>query len=473
MVEKENLVDDVLSAGAFGRIATKYTSKKSKTVEESTVQEEPVVEETPAPEPEEKIEPKKDEKKKPVQKPVSVNEVYRKGAFKNTASKYVGSSAFKDSATEFVDKKILKIIKDSVSTKPSPRKEVDVKTLHDIELQPVEPENKEEPISVENNETAQSINKYVIDLIENSSKQHLAKNVFPNLNAINSSNVDRYIDKSAHNAIIEAAHDVAADPNQSVEQKLKVLESKMMSLAQSYSGGGENPAATRQIQTQINTINRDGTSGIEFTGGFAGKSTEPGTQPWDAGTGISITQADVDVGRYKTFSFDRDVHLVTDSPYWSSPTPLDHTDKGVFGGAYNPPGVDTLFDFTNVDPDTYEDGTNIVTTGRIRLNDLTAGDTIRARFDFNVIPQIANTTIEPALWYKNRDADDNVTFTFNLPAQPVFYGTGTVGNTYLNRVEISAYIASTEDINALTYPAIKSDNPILIQPLSMLVTVIR
>ena len=50
---------------------------------------------------------------------------------------------------------------------------------------------------------------------------------------------------------------------------------------------------------------------------------------------------------------------------------------------------------------------------------------------------------------------------------------GTVGNTYLNRVEISAWITSNEDLNALTLPAIKSDNPVIIQPIGALVTIIR
>lgn len=111
--------------------------------------------------------------------------------------------------------------------------------------------------------------------------------------------------------------------------------------------------------------------------------------------------------------------------------------------------------------------------GRIKLNELQYGDQLRVRFDYNVIPQIANTTIEPALWYANRNANDDITFTFPLTTSPVFYGTGTVGNTYLNRSEISAWIVSAEDLNALTLPAIKSDNPVIIQPLSMLITIIR
>jgi hypothetical protein len=213
-------------------------------------------------------------------------------------------------------------------------------------------------------------------------------------------------------------------------------------------------------------------SGIEFTGGFAGKPTSA-SYVWEEGTGISIGTSAVTNQIFQTFSFDRDVHLAVDTPYWTDPTPADHTDKGVFGGSYLPIDVPTVFDYTSVDSDTYEDGSNAVTTGRIDMSNFKVGDTIRVRFDYNAIPQIANTTIEPAIWYKNRDANDDVTFTFPLTSNPVFYGTGTVGKSYLNRSEISVYVASQEDINALAYLAIKSDNLITIQPLSVLLTVIR
>jgi len=213
-------------------------------------------------------------------------------------------------------------------------------------------------------------------------------------------------------------------------------------------------------------------AGIEFTGGFAGKLLS-NNFAWQPGTGISITQADVGSGIYKTFSLDRDVHLAVDVPYWSDPVPADHTDKGVFGGSYLPDNVPTVFDYVTVDPDTYEDGSNVVTTGGLDMSNFKVGDTIRARFDFNAIPQISNTTIEPAIWYKNRDSNNNVTFTFPLTSQPIFFGTGTVGKTLLNRVDISVYIASQEDINALAQFSIKSDNQIIIQPLSCLLTLIR
>ncbi len=191
---------------------------------------------------------------------------------------------------------------------------------------------------------------------------------------------------------------------------------------------------------------------------------------------VSYTTQDVDAGLYKVFSFNEANHLANDNPYWSVPTPSGTTGIGLFQGANLPSGVTSLMDYNYVFNDNYpSNGTTGFegSTGRIKLNDLQYGDQLRVRFDFNVIPQIANTTVEPALWYSNRNDNDDITFTFPLTAQPIFYGGGTVGNSYLNRVEISAWITSNEDVNALTLPAIKSDNPIIIEPIGILITVIR
>ncbi len=216
-------------------------------------------------------------------------------------------------------------------------------------------------------------------------------------------------------------------------------------------------------------------TGYSRTEGFAGKPQSNG-YVWEVNTGINYTPADVSGGVYKVFSLDRDVHLAVDQPYWTDPVPGDPTDIGLFAGANLPTGISTVFDYSYVYNDNYDPaGTTGYegSTGRIDLSQLQVGDLLKVRFDFNIIPQIANTTVEPALWYSNRDANDEITFTFPLTAQPIFYGTGTVGKTYLNRVEISAWITSQEDINALTLPAIKADNPILIQPLGLLTQIIR
>ena len=215
-------------------------------------------------------------------------------------------------------------------------------------------------------------------------------------------------------------------------------------------------------------------AGYSQTGGFAGKPADS-QFVWDVGEGINYTQADVDAERYKVFSLDETVHNAVDNPYWSIPD-VGTNNVGLFNGYALPIGVDSLFDFTYDFDTNYPSSTGTGfegSTGRIKLNDLQYGDQLQVRFDFQIIPQIVNTTIEPALWYSNRDNSDNITFTFPLTTTPIFYGEGTVGKTFLNRVDISAWIISNEDVNALTLPAIKSDNQCIIQPVGLLVTIIR
>lgn len=192
--------------------------------------------------------------------------------------------------------------------------------------------------------------------------------------------------------------------------------------------------------------------------------------------GVEYTADDVAAGTFKVLSLSDAVHLATDNPYWSTPDVSGLPNVGLFNGYALPNDTVSLFDYT-YDFDTEYPGSSgtgfEASTGRIKLNDLQYGDQLRVRFDFNIIPQVSNTTVEPALWYSNRDINDNITFTFPLTTSPIFFGTGTVGNTYLNRVEISAWIISDEDVNALTLPAIKSDNPVIIQPLGLMATIIR
>lgn len=216
-------------------------------------------------------------------------------------------------------------------------------------------------------------------------------------------------------------------------------------------------------------------SGYSHTGAFADKPVS-NQYVWQAGTGINYTAEDAGAGLYKVFSLSRSVHDAVDNPYWTDPVPTGNTGIGLFQGAYLPPGVSSLVDYDYDYDVSYpsSSGTGYEgSTGRIRLNDLQVGDQLRVRFDFNIIPQETNTTVEPALWYSNRDANDNITFTFPLTSQPIFFGTGTVAKTFLNRVEISAWIASQEDINALALPAIKADNRVIVQPLGLLITILR
>ena len=111
-------------------------------------------------------------------------------------------------------------------------------------------------------------------------------------------------------------------------------------------------------------------------------------------------------------------------------------------------------------------------TGSLDLSTLKIGDKFEGRFDFNVQVQIANTTVESGLLFFNVEGGVP-TFKFALTGQPSFFGTGTVGNTYLLRPTVSAYFASDGDLNAIALPAISSDNPVQIQPLTYLATVQR
>jgi hypothetical protein len=229
-------------------------------------------------------------------------------------------------------------------------------------------------------------------------------------------------------------------------------------------------------------------SGYSHTGAFASKPAYA-NYVWETvgvNEGEFITAAEAVAGTYKTFSLSQAVHEQVDNPYWSTPTPSGRTGVGLFQGANLPSGVDNLFEF---DYDYDASNQNIIhqyyalnegtetgyegSTGRIKLNDLQYGDQLRVRFEFNVVPQHTNTTIVPALWYSNRNSDDEITFSFALTTQPIFFGAGTLGKQFTNRVEISAWITSDEDVNALALPAIKSDQEVIIQPVGMLVTIIR
>lgn len=216
-------------------------------------------------------------------------------------------------------------------------------------------------------------------------------------------------------------------------------------------------------------------SGYEFTGGFAERTTgQSGAN--DLGTNVQYTQAQADAGVWKRFGFSAAQQIANDVEYWGETREGFDQTKGLMGGLNMPEGVDNLFLFDNTDL------ASAVTTGDLQytaadgsydLSDCVQGDRVLVRFSFNVVPQVANTTLEVGLIFATRDADDNVTFTFPLTAQPIVFGTGTQGQAYLNRVEMSAYIASPEDINSRSLPAIKADNPILIQPLTTLISVVR
>lgn len=218
-------------------------------------------------------------------------------------------------------------------------------------------------------------------------------------------------------------------------------------------------------------------SGYGFTGGFTDRTTGSAGSS-DVGSNVSYTQEMVNAGRFMRFGFNADRQLANDFPYWTEPTPAPAAGIELFGGSYMPDNFDSMFDYT-LDNSTYsaavESGSLQYTaaTGSYDFSDGEPGDLALVRFDYNVVPQIANTTVEVGLIWQTRLSDGTPTFTFFLAGPTIFFGTGVVGKTFLQRPLITAYFASNEDVNALALPAIRSDNPVQIQPLTTLCAIIR
>ena len=252
--------------------------------------------------------------------------------------------------------------------------------------------------------------------------------------------------------------------------------------------------AGRQIQApnlQLNKIpevgqgGAGGEGGYEFTGGFQDRLTgQSGANEF--GTLVEYTQAMADaqdgegnrVSKWLRFGFSRAAQEANDSPYFPVSGAHDPS-KGLFGGTMMPKNVTNLFDFDFSEPSGYSADVSsgslqyTAATGSLDFSECRVGDFVRVRFDFNIIPQTANTTVEVAIIWQTRTADGTPTFIFPLTGTPSFYGTGVVGRTFLNRPTLSAYFASEEDVNARALLAIKADNPIQVAPLTTLVIIER
>jgi len=226
------------------------------------------------------------------------------------------------------------------------------------------------------------------------------------------------------------------------------------------------------------------TTGYEFTGGFEERSTgQSGAD--DLGSNVQYTNAQADAGIWKRFGFDAAQQVTNDVAYFPTPEEGFDQSKGLFGGIHMPSDVTNLFDFSFDDTEAATGSFSESTEGQIGgllyteafgsydIRECSVGDLVKVRFSFNAIPQIANSTLEVGLIWMTRDKDDRPTFTFPLTTQPIYFGTGTQGQVFLNRVEMSAYVASDEDLNARFLPAIRCNNEILIQPLTTLISVIR
>lgn len=234
------------------------------------------------------------------------------------------------------------------------------------------------------------------------------------------------------------------------------------------------------------TVIDSGIGGYEFTGGFSDRTV--GSTSVDAvGSNVSYTQTMVEGEDWLRFGFSNERQLANDAPYWgddaNNPDEAPHAGStdyqgvGLFGGAYMPAGVTSLFAFGDDtaynQADTVSPLTYNAAGGSYDFSQCNAGDFVQVRFDFNAIPQFANTTLEVGLIWSTRDSSDNITFTFPLLTSPIYFGSGSVGKVYLNRPLITAYMASAEDVNARALPAIRANNPILIQPLTTLCTIKR
>ena len=224
--------------------------------------------------------------------------------------------------------------------------------------------------------------------------------------------------------------------------------------------------------------------GYEFTAGFTDRSTGNGGAS-DIGTNTEYTSVMAANDRWLRFGFSDARQIANDTPYWGDGPDADEaphsgtTDYqgvGLFSGAYMPAGITNMFNFT--ENGTYNqaqesgDMQYTAANGSLDFTQCQVGDLASVRFDFNIVPQFPNTTVEVALIWATRDANDDITFTFPLTTQPIFVTAGA-GEVFLCRPLITAYFASQEDVNARALPAIRSNQPVFIQPLTCLSTIRR
>ena len=216
--------------------------------------------------------------------------------------------------------------------------------------------------------------------------------------------------------------------------------------------------------------------GYDRTSGFADyqTGTEASQDPADY---IEYPQELADSNTWKRFGITTAGNQARDGQWWGETNPNYDQSKGLFGGLTAPAGVDHFFDFSeNTAFNNAQTSGSLKYTqalGSFSLKDCQVGDLVLARFDFNVMPMVTNTTLEVALIYANRDANDNITFTFPLTITPFTYGSGTVGKGFLLRPTITAYMANQQDVNSRSLVAIKADNPVLVNPIGVLFTIQR
>ena len=202
--------------------------------------------------------------------------------------------------------------------------------------------------------------------------------------------------------------------------------------------------------------------------------TEASQDPADY---IEYTQELADSDTWYRFGMTTEGNQARDGNWWGETNPQYDQSKGLFGGLTAPAGVDHFFDFSeNTAFNNAQTSGSLKYTqalGSFSLKECNVGDLVLARFDFNVMPMVTNTTVQVALIYANRDENDAITFTFPLTITPFFYGSGSVGKGFLLRPTITAYMANQQDVNSRSLVAIKADNPILVNPIGVLFTIQR
>ena len=236
------------------------------------------------------------------------------------------------------------------------------------------------------------------------------------------------------------------------------------------------PLPFQQVHQYYSGGGGQGVSGYEFTAGFVDRTS--GGAPTTIGSNVQYTRAMVDLRQWYRFGFSEAQQQANDAEYWGETSDRFNQSKGRFGGLHMPDGVTDVFHFSedgayNAAKTTGSEPYYTAATGSYDFRQCKPGDKLNVRFDFNVVPQFVNTTLEVGLIWATRDKEDNITYTSPLLSPPQFFGPGTVGTAILTRVEITAYFASNEDVNARALPAIRADNEILIQPLSTLCTIVR
>lgn len=236
----------------------------------------------------------------------------------------------------------------------------------------------------------------------------------------------------------------------------------------SWAGGGG---------ASLETLRDAGLHGYELTGGFVDRTTGSAGST-DVGTDVNYTSTQALAGTWRRFGFSSAQNVANDTAYWSTPTPEPTADVGLFGGSHLPHGITRLIDFTADDAE-YNQATSFgglsvtAATGSFDFSECSPGDLARVRFDLNITPQVADTTVEFAMIWQTRTDAGVPTFTFALTGTPQLYGSASAGQTYLVRQDISAYFASNEDVNARALLAIRADQQLVCQPLTTLIAINR